>query len=79
MGAAKVTGLPPKETIEFLPSEQPRSALSMYTIADTLPGADCAQFGYRLGTLFRMARGSFLPTDQQLQALQEAESSAATL
>mmetsp|Transcript_31521 Transcript_31521/g.41739 ORF Transcript_31521/g.41739 Transcript_31521/m.41739 type:complete len:101 (+) Transcript_31521:313-615(+) len=62
-GDSSGTGFLPTETVELLKVEKPHGLLSMYTIADTLPGSDCKQFGYRLGVLARMAQGKFLPTD----------------
>ena len=62
LGAAKFTGFPAEEVIEFEAAKVSASVFSMYTMADTLPGADCKQFGYRLGSLLRMSTGTVLPT-----------------
>ena len=48
------------EVLETGKNSVPTSLLTLYTIADTLPGSDCKQFGYRLGVLIRLVSGTFL-------------------
>ena len=59
-GGEPATGFVASEILPTGKNKEPTSPLTLYTIADTLPGSDCKQFGYRLGVLIRLATGTFL-------------------
>ena len=53
----------PSEVITLVARKQAPGPLALYTIVDSIPGSDCAAFGYKLGMLAKLALGKAIPAE----------------
>ena len=53
----------PSEVITLVTRKQAPGPLALYTIVDSIPGSDCAAFGYKLGMLAKLAMGKAIPPE----------------
>ena len=53
----------PTEVITMVDRKQAPGPMALYTIVDTIPGSDCASFGYKLGMLVKLAGGKAVPPE----------------
>ena len=53
----------PTEVIKFETRKQAPGPMALYTIIDTIPGSDCAAFGYKLGMFIKLGTGKAVPAE----------------
>ena len=53
----------PTEVIKFETRKQAPGPMALYTIIDTIPGSDCAAFGYKLGMFIKLGSGKAVPAE----------------
>ena len=62
-GMSKLTGLPPREYIVLEKRQKSVNYFGVYALVDLIPGSDCGQFGYKIGTIIRLVLKTQLPDE----------------